>query len=71
MIRKVLLIFKTHLDIGFTDYASNVRTKYQEEYLPAAVRVARENEHTDHRFVWTTGSWLIREALKQMEPQQN
>ena len=65
MIRKVLLIFKTHLDIGFTDYASCVREKYLQEYLPAAVRVARENEHTDHRFVWTTGSWLICEALKQ------
>ena len=50
MIRKVLLIFKTHLDIGFTDYASCVREKYLQEYLPAAVRVTRENEPTDHRF---------------------
>ncbi|MBR5870005.1 MAG: DUF5054 domain-containing protein, partial [Clostridia bacterium] len=65
IIRKVLLVFKTHLDIGFTDYAGEVRQKYLNEYLPAAVRVARENEHTDHRFVWTTGSWLIHEALKQ------
>ena len=65
MIRNVLLIFKTHLDLGFTGYAADVRDKYLNEYLPAAVRVARENEHTDHRFVWTTGSWLIREALKQ------
>ena len=65
MIRNVLLIFKTHLDLGFTGYAADVREKYLNEYLPAAVRTARENEHTDHRFVWTTGSWLIREALKQ------
>ena len=65
MIRNVLLVFKTHLDIGFTDYASDVREKYLNEYLPAAIRVARDNEHTDHRFVWTTGSWLIHEALKQ------
>lgn len=64
MIRNVLLVFKTHLDIGFTDYAADVREKYLNEYLPAAVRVAREHEHTDHRFVWTTGSWLIYEALK-------
>ena len=35
------------------------------EYLPAAVRVARASEHTEHRFVWTTGSWLIAEALKE------
>jgi len=65
MIRKVLLVFKTHLDIGFTGYAADVREKYLNEYLPSAIRVARDNEHTDHRFVWTTGSWLIGEALKE------
>jgi len=65
MIRKVLLVFKTHLDIGFTDYAVDIREKYLNEYLPAAIRVARENADSDHRFVWTTGSWLIHEALKQ------
>ncbi|MBR5445694.1 MAG: DUF5054 domain-containing protein, partial [Clostridia bacterium] len=65
MIRKVLLVFKTHLDIGFTGYAADVLEKYLHEYLPAAIRVARESEHTDHPFVWTTGSYLIHEALKQ------
>ena len=65
MIKEILLVFKTHLDIGYTDYAANVKEKYLREYLPAAIRVARENEHTDQRFVWTTGSWLIAEALKE------
>lgn len=65
MIKDVLLVFKTHLDIGFTGYAADVKEKYCQEYLPAAIRVARENEGTDHPFVWTTGSWLIWEALKQ------
>ncbi|MBR5427791.1 MAG: hypothetical protein IK118_05535, partial [Clostridia bacterium] len=64
MIKKVLLVFKTHLDIGYTDYASNVVGKYFSDYIPAAVKVARENEGTDHEFIWTTGSWLIWEALK-------
>ncbi len=65
MIRKVLLVFKTHLDIGFTGYAADVLEKYVHEYLPAAVRVARASEHTEHRFVWTTGSFLIQKALEQ------
>ena len=47
--KEIFILFKTHLDIGFTDYASCVREKYLHEYIPAAVRVARENEHTDHR----------------------
>ena len=27
-INKVLVIFKTHLDVGYTDFASNVVEKY-------------------------------------------
>lgn len=46
MIKEILLVFKTHLDIGYTDYAANVKEKYLREYLPAAVRVARASEHT-------------------------
>lgn len=65
MIKEILLVFKTHLDIGYTDYAANVKEKYLHEYLPAAVRVARASEHTENRFIWTTGSWLIDEALKE------
>lgn len=65
MIKEVLLVFKTHLDIGFTDYAGSVTEKYLSEYLPNAVKIARAQENTDNKFVWTTGSWLISEALKQ------
>ena len=61
MVKEVFLVFKTHLDIGYTDYAAAVR----EKYLPAAVRVARESEGSECPFVWTTGAWLIEEALKQ------
>ena len=37
MIEKVLLVFKIHLDIGFTGYASDVPETYIHEYLPAAI----------------------------------
>lgn len=65
MIKEVLLIFKTHLDIGFTDYAAPVTEKYLHQYLPAAIRTAREQENTPYPFVWTTGTWLIEKALKE------
>lgn len=63
-IKKVYLIFKTHLDIGFTDYAKNVREKYLTQHIPNAISAARELQGTDTPFVWTVGSWLIQEALK-------
>lgn len=64
MKKEVLLIFKTHLDIGFTDYAKNVKENYINKFIPNAIKVGYELKDTDTPFVWTTGSWLIWEALK-------
>ena len=64
--RQVLVLFKTHLDIGFTDLAAAVVNRYFEEFLPNAVRVAAElrDRGGPERFIWTTGSWLIYEYLE-------
>lgn len=64
MQKEVLLIFKTHLDIGFTDYAKNVKDNYINKFVPNAIKVGYELKDTETPFVWTTGSWLIWEALK-------
>lgn len=66
MITTVHVVFKTHLDLGFTDTAANVTGRYVHEYLPRAIALAEELERRDGpaRFVWTTGSWLIHEALR-------
>jgi hypothetical protein len=66
-ITRIHLIFKTHLDVGFTDFAANVVTNYFNHYIPKAIDLAaqlRESGSTN-RFVWTTGSWLIYEYLEQ------
>ena len=65
-IKKVLVIFKTHLDIGFTDFAENVKQKYFDVFIPGAVKTANalRNSDTDASFKWTTGSWLIHEYLR-------
>lgn len=66
MITTVHVVFKTHLDLGFTDTASNVTDRYVHEYLPRAIALAEELERRggDARFIWTTGSWMIHEALR-------
>ena len=65
-IKKIIVIFKTHLDIGFTDFSANVTKKYMESYLPGAATAANElkEKNGDARLVWTTGSWLIEEYLR-------
>lgn len=69
-IRRVHLIFKTHLDLGFTDFAGNVTSTYLRQYIPQALRVAEELRRASgpERFVWTTGSWLIYEYLETASP---
>lgn len=64
--KKLLVIFKTHLDIGFTDFSANVTEKYMKSFLPGAVELANElrKMNASEKFVWTTGSWLISEYLR-------
>ena len=62
--KPVLVVFKTHLDVGFTDAAAHVVNQYLNEFIPNAIRVGYELKDTDTPFRWTVGSWLIHEALK-------
>lgn len=71
-ISKVHIIFKTHLDIGFTDLSSVVEQRYIQEFIPKAMDVAEElrKANGEERYVWTTGSWLIQSFLDQASPGQ-
>ncbi|MDD6021319.1 MAG: DUF5054 domain-containing protein [Acutalibacteraceae bacterium] len=63
--KKIHVVSKTHLDLGFTDYAENIRRKYIDEYIPSAALLAEKvNTKDSKRFIWTTGSWIIKEALR-------
>ncbi len=62
--KKVIVVSKTHLDLGFTDYAENIRRKYIDTFIPEAIDLAEKvNIDGKKHFIWTTGSWIIKEAL--------
>ncbi|MBI5938972.1 MAG: DUF5054 domain-containing protein [Caulobacterales bacterium] len=64
-IATVHLVFKTHLDIGFTRSAAAVVEDHCTRSIPAAIALARRlRQEGGDRFVWTTGSWLLTEALE-------
>lgn len=67
--KKIIVLFKTHLDIGFTDLSGKVTEKYMREFIPNAIRVGEElrQQSPPINFCWTTGSWLIYEYLNQAE----
>ncbi len=71
-VETVHVIFKTHLDIGFTDFARNVVNQYHTRFIPQALATARalRERGGPERLVWTTGSWLIYEHLEQAGPDE-
>lgn len=64
-IERVYVVFKTHLDVGFTDLSSKVTERYLNEFIPAALTLSEKlhNAGDKERYVWTTGSWLISKYL--------
>src|SRR6516164_3951066 len=68
-VKRVLAVFKCHLDVGFTNTQTAVVHRYFDQYFPQAIRTANElRQSVDRRYVWTTGSWLLYEYLEQAGP---
>lgn len=69
-VKTVHVIYKTHLDIGFTDLAANVVDQYMNQFIPKALDLSEQAMDQDGRrdFIWTTGSWLIYEYLRTAAP---
>lgn len=69
--KKLIIVSKTHLDLGFTDYAENIKNKYINFFIPSAISLAKElNKNGKKNFVWTTGSWILKEALEKGSEEQ-
>lgn len=69
--KKVIVVSKTHLDLGFTDYAETIRQMYINTFIPNAISLAEQvNTPEKKNFVWTTGSWILKEALEHGTPEQ-
>lgn len=70
--KKIIVVCKTHLDIGFTDLSSVVTEKYMTQFIPNAIRVGEElqRQTPPQDFCWTTGSWLIYEYVNRANKAQ-
>ena len=73
MAKKIHLVFKTHLDIGFTDHAAKVRAQYHERFIPQAIDTGEHffaEDPANPKFIWTTGAWLIWDHLNSQSPER-
>ncbi len=61
MVKKFILVFKTHFDIGFTDLSSKVIDKYSNSMLKEVIATCKATEHMGAlKYVWTMPSWPLK-----------
>jgi hypothetical protein len=69
-VKRVLVMFKCHFDAGFIDTQTAVVHRYFSQHFPQAMATAEQSrESGTHRYVWTTGPWLLYEYLEQASVQ--
>ncbi len=67
---EVVVVFKTHFDIGYTDYAESVIRKYGSSMIEGALENldASMKLPPEERFVWTLPGWPMQEILERGNP---
>lgn len=62
----VIVVFKTHFDIGYTDYAESVMRKYQTSMIEGALDRIDENTsgNNDGGFSRTMPSWPMKKIFE-------
>ena len=63
---QVIVVFKTHFDIGYTDMASNVVQRYRTTMIDQALKVVDQNRDLppEQQFVWTLPGWPMKKILE-------
>ena len=64
-VEQVVVVFKTHFDIGYTDLARNVVKRYRTSMIDKALDVCEDarNMPPEQRFVWTVPGWPMAQIL--------
>jgi alpha-mannosidase len=62
---QVVVVFKTHFDIGYTDLARNVVDRYRTSMIDKALDVCDSTQKLppENRFVWTVPGWPMAQIL--------
>lgn len=69
-VKDVIVVFKTHFDIGYTDWAGNIRHKYANEMIEGALSIIEQSKQMpkDQQFKWIVAGWPMHEMLARCKP---
>lgn len=70
-LEEIILVFKTHFDIGYTDMAARVIERYQTSMIDSALDVVDDSRNLpeEHKFVWTIPGWPMSKILEDWDGQ--
>ncbi|MCZ7635577.1 MAG: hypothetical protein M5U12_05705 [Verrucomicrobia bacterium] len=70
-LEQVVIVFKTHFDIGYTEMASNVVQRYRTTMIDQALNVVDANRPLppEQQFVWTLPGWPLHQILTDWDGQ--
>jgi len=70
-LEEIVLVFKTHFDIGYTDMAAKVVERYRTSMIEQALDVVDDSRALpeERRFVWTIPGWPMSKILEDWEGQ--
>lgn len=65
-IEQVIVVFKTHFDIGYTDMAYQVVHRYRTDFIDRALKVVDQSRDlpTEQQFVWTLPGWPMHKIME-------
>lgn len=65
-VSEVVVVFKTHFDIGYTDMASNVVARYRTAMIDDALKVVDQNQGLppEQQFAWTLPGWPLSKIME-------
>jgi len=69
-VEEIIIVFKTHFDIGYTDYAEAVVQQYSTTMMENAFDIIERSKGrpTEKQFVWTVPSWPMAQMINQSLP---
>lgn len=64
-VREIIVVFKTHYDIGYTDLITNILTRYRTQFADRALAVIDQSRTLprEQQFAWTVPGWPLKQML--------
>lgn len=68
-VEEIIIVFKMHFDIGYTDYAERILQEYRTDMIEEALHNIAESKRLGKpKFVWTVPAWPMKYILEHCDP---